>query len=96
MEIRTFATASGALGLSPAQTAMVKTSHALSKLLKNEREKRGVSQSELSQKLGCTESKLNEAEVLANDLSLIFSALYEIDLTPAEIGGELCKIELTM
>ncbi len=84
-----------ALGLTPEEETLVDTGLALSNLLKEAREARGLSSAQLEQQAGL---KSGQVALLEGAVGISFQealhVLYFLSVSPREIAGRLAQVEL--
>lgn len=82
------------LGLSPVEETMVETGHILSNLVRETREARGLTQGQLAERLGTSQPNIGRLESgVSKTFDKQFAALYEMGLTPREIGEAIIGVE---
>lgn len=79
------------LGLSPEEAQIVELKLALGESLRRHREKSGLTQAELAQRLGSSQSRVAKLEAGAGGISLdlLFRALLATGATTADIAREI-------
>ena len=90
----TVGNASDFLGLSPVEEALVETGLILSNLVRDARIAQGLTQSQLAERLGTKQPNIARLETAAGiSFGKQFEALYELGISPREIGDAIAGVE---
>ena len=86
--------ASDFLGLTPVEETLVETGYVLAKLVRETRVARGLTQAQLAARLGTSQPNIGRLETgVATTFDKQFTALYEMGLSPREIGDAIAGVE---
>ena len=89
--------ASDFLGLTPVEESLVETGYVLARLVRETRVAQGLTQAQLAARLGTSQPNIGRLETgVATTFDKQFAALYEMGLTPREIGAAIAGVEQSL